>query len=185
MQINNHVTPNHVGHGARPDHAGNGHGRAPQFQPATADTEPAATTDTATAVAPTEQTEGPRIPGNSVAHRARAHLAQISGLLTSDGHNFGWLVSQIARGMFDAAAYAPDGESTDGGEGGTIGTDGADVTTASDDTGATGEEGDPAGDTTPDIVADDTLPDFEEPADPVVDLVDTLLEDSEDDPDVT
>ena len=64
MHINNHITPSPFGHGSRPDHAANGPGRAPQFQLATADTEPATTTDTTTAVAPGEDTVGSHIPGN-------------------------------------------------------------------------------------------------------------------------
>ncbi len=178
MQIHNNFSPNQVGHGGRPDHAGNGHSRAPQFQPATAETEPATTTDTTTAVTPTEEIEGPRIPGNSVAHRARAQLAQLSGLLTSEGQNFGWLVSQIARDLFHPAAYTTDGEGTDG-------TDGVDVVTTSDETGPTGETGEPAGDTAPVIVAEDPAPVADDTTDPVVDLVDTLLEESEDDTEVT
>jgi hypothetical protein len=181
MQITNHFTPAHAGHGSRPDHAANASGRGHQFQPVAADVEPAAATDTTDAVAPTEETEGPRIPGKSVAHQARAHIAQFAEL---GGQSFGWLVSQIARGVFDAAAYAPDSEGTDGVDGSADGTDGVDVATASDGTEATGEEGDPAGDTTPNTAPEDTLPDIEEPADPVVDLIDTLLEDSEDDADV-
>ncbi len=179
MQIHNNFSPNQVGHGGRPDHAGNGHSRAPQFQPATAETEPATTTDTTTAVTPTEEIEGPRIPGNSVAHRARAQLAQLSGLLTSEGQNFGWLVSQIARDLFHPAAYTTDGEGTDGGNTGTDGTAGVDVVTTSDET------GEPAGDATPVIVAEDPAPVADDTTDPVVDLVDTLLDESEDGAEVT
>ena len=171
MQINNNFSPNHVGHGGRPDHAGNGQGRAPQFQPAQTEPEPATTTNTTTAVAPAEETEGPRIPGNSVAHRARAHLAQLSGLLTSEGHNFGWLVSQIARGVFDASAYATDED----------GTEGTDVVTSPDEAGTADETGDPA----PIVEGDDPVLVSDDTTDPVADLVDTLLDDSEDDADVT
>lgn len=192
MQINNHIGPNHFGHGSRPDHAANGTGKAPQFQPATAETEPATTTDTTTAVAPVEETEGPRIPGNSVAHRARAQLAKFAELsghtFTLDGHNFGWLVSQIARGMFDPSAYTTDGEGTDG-----EGTDGGETVVAPAETTEAGTipvapaegsvaslldtlgEGGEAGVTLP----------TEEPIDPIVDLVDTLLEDGEDDSETT
>ena len=210
MQINNHITPSHFGNGSRPDHAANASGRGHQFQPAAADAEPAGGTDTTTAVAPAEETEGPSIPGKSVAHQARAHMAQISGLLTADGHNFGWMVSQIARGMFELSDYTTEGDGTDGAEGGTDGTDGADATTAADDTGATGEEGAPADETAD--AGTTPAPDAEDPVaslldalteeggegttpagdetidpvvDPVVDLVDALLDNSEDDSEVT
>ena len=195
MHINNHITPSPFGHGSRPDHAANGPGQAPQFQLATADTEPATTTDTTTAVAPAEETEGPHIPGNSVAHRAHAHLAQFAEL---GGNNFGWLVSQIARELFDLSAYAPDGEGTNGEStdvviDGIDGTDGGETVVASDETAE-------AGTTTAPSVTDpvagllDTLtqdgeagltPPTGESNDPVADLIDALLEDGEDDPEVT
>lgn len=182
MQIHNNFSPNHVGQGGRPDHAGNGHGRAAQFQSAAAETEPSTTTDTTTAVTATEETDGPRIPGKSVAHRARAQLAQLSGLLTSEGHNFGWLVSQIARGVFDPAAYTTEGDGTDGGD---TGTDGVDVLTTSDETGTAGETGEPAGDPAHVIEVDDPTLVSDDTTDPVVDLVDSLLDESEDDAEVT
>ena len=205
MQINNHFTPTNLGHGSRPDHAANAHGRAPQFQPATADAEPATTTDTTTAVAPTEETEGPGKSGHSVAHRARAQTALIAEL---GGHNFGWLVSQIARGTFDASAYAPDGEG-EGTDGVVVSTDevaGDEVATAPEEAEATGEENPPADETadagtTPEIVIEDpvaslvdtlteesedgTTQTADETTDPVADLVDILLEDNEDDSEVT
>ena len=209
MQINNHITPSHFGHGSRPEHAANASGRGHQFQPSVADTEPATPTDTTTAVAPAEETEGPRIPGKSVAHQARAHTALLSGPLTSEGQNFGWLVSQIARNMFELSDYTTEGDGTDGAEGGTDGTDGTDGvdgSTASGDTGATGDEGAPTDDTadagtTPPPAAEDpvaslldglgeeggegTAPAGDESIDPVVDLVDSLFEESEDDSEVT
>ncbi len=209
MQINNHFTPTNLGHGSRPDHAANAHGRAPQFQPATADAEPAATTDTATAVAPTEETEGPGKSGHSVAHRARAQMALFAEL---GGHNFGWLVSQIAHGTFDASAYAPDseGEGTDGVVVSTDEVGGDEVATAPEDAEATGEESPPADEgadetadagATPEVVVEDpvaslldtlteesqdgTTQTADETTDPVADLVDILLEDNEDDSEVT
>ena len=243
MQINNHFTPTNLGHGSRPDHAANAHGRAPQFQPATADAEPAATTDTTTAVAPTE---GPGTLGHSVAHRARhamqihnhftptnlghgsrpdhaanaptegpgtsghsvAHREQMALFAELGGHNFGWLVSQIARGTFDASAYAPEGEGegTDGVVGSTDEVGGDEVATAPDEADATGEESPPADETadagTPsEIVVEDpvaslldtlteesedsTTQTADETTNPVADLVDILLEDNEDDSEVT
>lgn len=215
MQINNHFTPTNLGHGSRPDHAANAHGRAPQFQPATADAEPATTTDTATAVAPTEETDGPGKSGHSVAHRARAQLAGLLSLdghnLSLDGHNFGWLVSQIARGL-DIATETPDGEG-EGTDGVVVSTDevgGDEVATAPDEADATGEESPPADETVdetadagtpPEIVVEDpvaslldtlteesedsTTQTADETTDPVANLVDILLEDNEDDSEVT
>ncbi|MCZ6844788.1 MAG: hypothetical protein O7F69_02715 [Alphaproteobacteria bacterium] len=215
MQINNHFTPTNLGHGSRPDRAANAHGRAPQFQPATADAEPAATTDTTTSVAPTE---GPGTSGHSVAHRAR-HALQINNHFTPTnlghgsrpghaanaptegpgtsghsvghdvhmalfaelgGHNFGWLVSQIASGL-DIATETPDGEG-EGTDGVVVGTDevgGDEVATAPDGADATGEESPPAEETvdeaadagtTPEVVVEDTA----------ASLLDTLTEESED-----
>ncbi len=186
MQINNHFTPTSLGHGSRPDHAANTPGRAQQFQPATADTEPATTTDTTNAVVPaeeTEETEGPRIPGRSVAHQARSHLANLALSAELGGHNFGWLVSQIARNLFDPADYASDGEDTEGVVANVDVTDGGEATTTAGDTAPTGEQDQPADGTAnagtiPEPVIDETT-------NPVVDLVDALLEESEDEPAVT
>ncbi|MCZ6588240.1 MAG: hypothetical protein O7G13_14505 [Alphaproteobacteria bacterium] len=176
MQINNHFTPTNLGHGSRPDHAANAHGRAPQFQPATADAEPVATTDTATAVAPTEETEGPGKSGKSVAHEARAHpmFAELGG------NNFGWLVSEIARGLY-IAPEAPEGEG-EGTDGVVVSTDevgGDEVATAPDEADATGEESPPA-DETVDETADAGTPSEIVVEDPVASLLDTLTEESED-----
>jgi len=101
MHINSHFTPANFGASSRPDHAANPSARAQQFEAAPEDVEAAATTDTTTAVAATEETTEPNIPGKSVAHQARGHLATLQGL---DGHNFGWLVSQIAQETFEASA---------------------------------------------------------------------------------
>ncbi len=203
MQINNHFTPTNLGHGSRPDHAANAQGRATQFQPATADAEPAATTDTTNAVAPTEETEGPGKSGDSVAHLARAHelFAELGG------RNFGWLVSQIAGGL-DIATETPDGEG-EGTDGVVVGTDevgGDEVAIAPDEADATGEESPPADETadagtTPEVVVEDpvaslldtlteegedsTAQSADETIDPAADLVDILLEDNEDDSEVT
>ncbi|MDH3739308.1 MAG: hypothetical protein OER92_08935, partial [Alphaproteobacteria bacterium] len=115
MQINNHLTPAHFGHGGRPDHAGHGAGKGAQSPTVAAEIEPATVTDTTTAVAPVEETEGAEKHKNSVAHEARRHLANLAESKALGGHNFGWLVSQIARGLFNPADYAPaseDGEDT-------------------------------------------------------------------------
>jgi hypothetical protein len=165
MQINNHITPSSLGHGSRPDHAGGANGRGQQFQPVTETVEPAATTDTADAVATVEEPEettGPGKSGDSPAHQARA----LSGLQGSN--NFGWLVSQIARGISVVADAPAEGD----------GTDGTDGVAAATDVVEDGEET-PVSD-----VADET-PIVEETSDPVVDLVDELLDDSEDGTEVT
>ena len=197
MQINNHLSPSSLGHGSRPDQAGNGSAKGPQFQPATA-TEPATETDTTTAVAPveeTEETQGPGKSGQSPAHQARAQLSGLA-LAGLENHNFGWLVSQIARGL-DISAPAPDGEGSDETSVIVDETDGGEGTTAADDTVPTGEEEVP-GDGTTEV---GTLPVEEDPVvglldalendgteveattGPVVNLVDTLLEEDEDNSD--
>jgi hypothetical protein len=108
MHINSHFTPANFGASSRPDHAANPSGRAHQIEETPEDVEAATTTDTATAAAATEETE---IPGRSVAHTAREQLNTLQSL---SGHNFGWLVSQIAQGTFDPADYATPDEGTEG-----------------------------------------------------------------------
>ncbi|NKB50515.1 MAG: hypothetical protein GKS02_14255 [Alphaproteobacteria bacterium] len=190
MQINNQFSPASLGQGARPDHAGNGQGRGQQFQTVTSDVEPATTTDTTTAVAPTEEggeTEGPGKSGNSPAHRARTEFDGFG-----EGENFGWLVSQIARGLISVAP-TPDGEGE--GDTGVIADDvGTDVVVDGDETPPTGEDSVP-GDETADtggvadpVVEDDPLAGLldaladdgttsEATTDPVADLLDELLDD--------
>lgn len=150
MHINSHFTPANVGASSRPDHAANPSGRGPQFEAAAA-----------------EETTEPNIPGKSVAHQARAELATLTGL---DGHNFGWLVSQIAQGTFDAAAYATPEADSEG--------DGADNTAAN--TEAAGE-GEAASTETAAASEEDTAAstdDIPDPvADPVAELVDDLVDD--------
>lgn len=166
MHINSHFTPAQFGNSSRPDHAANPSGRANQFEVAPADTVP---TDTTTAVATTEETgetEGPSIPGKSVAHQARAFLASLTGL---GGNNFGSLVSQIAQGTFDAPAYAdPDGSTEETGEGEAATTSTETAAAVEEDTAAS--TGETSGET-PDETAEAA----------VADLVDELLEDGEED----
>ena len=77
MHINNQLSAAQFGNGSKPDRAAHSSGKPQQFDIPTSETEPAATTNPATAVAPTEETEGPGKSGNSVAHRARAMRAMI------------------------------------------------------------------------------------------------------------
>lgn len=185
MQINNHITPSSLGQGSRPDHAGGASGRGQQFQPATAEVEPAAATDTTNAVAPvdeTEETTGPGKSGQSPAHLARAQ-SELQG-----NHNFGWLVSQIARGISIEADAPAEGDGTDGTDGAVAATDvveegeEAPVADETADSGETPvpvppEEEDPLAGLL-DALADET-PIVEETSDPVVELVDELLDDTE------
>jgi len=173
MQINNHVTPAHAGNGSRPDHAANPAGRGQRFEASTADTQPAATTETTAAVEPTAETEAADIPGKSVAHQAHAFLTSLTGL---GGHNFGWLVSQIAQETFDAAAYTDDGEATDGAVASSGETAGSTATTAATEPSDAGGETPPGDETTEASTTTQT-----EPEDLVADLVDDLLDDGEDD----
>jgi hypothetical protein len=157
MQINSHFSPTNLGHGSRPDQAANAQGRGQQTQPA-AEVEPAAATDTTNAVAATEETEGPGKSGQSPAHAARA-LAELQG-----NYNFGWLVSQIARGETPTAA-----------------TDAVEETNSAEDPAPIGEETPPADETaeagtTPDPVVEDDV---------VASLVDELLDNNEDDTETT
>lgn len=167
MHINSHFTPANFGLSSRPDHAANPSGRAHQFETAPADAGP---TDTASAVAATEETE---TPGRSVAHQARGHLATLQGL---GGHNFGWLVSQIAQEAFDVSDYETPDEGTEG--------EGGESAVAS--TGETGEgEAATAATETAAASEEDTAASPDETADAVAglvdDLVDELLEDGEED----
>ena len=190
MQINSHFSPTNLSHGSRPDQASNAHGRGTQFQPVTSVTEPATTTDTTTAVAPVEEVEetaGPGKSAHSIAHRARAHLASFAAA-DGVGHNFGWLVSQIARGL-DISPPDPEGDGT------------GDVVVVTDETVPTSEEALPADETadtgtTPNPVIEedplagllDALSDedatVDETTDPVVDLVDALLEEGEEETEI-
>lgn len=163
MHINSHFTPAQFGNSSRPDHAANAPGRAQQAEATPENAAAAAATETATAVAATERTE---TPGRSVAHEARGYLNNLQGL---DGHNLGWLVSQIAQGTFDESAYAVPDESTEEtgeGEAATTSTETA-AAVEEDTTASTGE--------TPGETSDETA----ETA--VADLVDELLEDGEED----
>ena len=108
MQINSHFSPTSLGHGSRPDQAGNAHGKGPGFQPATADVEPAAATDTPNAVVPVEEVEEPTGPGKSgqsTAHQARAYLenSPISSALSALGNNLaGWCrISLVETSMLN------------------------------------------------------------------------------------
>ncbi|MFT5182878.1 MAG: hypothetical protein ACI8S3_002771 [Alphaproteobacteria bacterium] len=182
MQINNHFSPTSLGHGSRPDQAANAQGRGQQFQPA-AEVEPAAATDTTNAVAAAEEAEetaGPGKSGQSPAHEARS-LAALHG-----NYNFGWLVSQIARGDTPTAA-----------------TDVVEETNSAEDPAPIGDEELPADETaeagtTPDPVVEDpvasllsdiieetTTPPADETTDLVEELVGTLLDETEDDAEVT
>lgn len=124
MQIHNNLSPGPYGLGVRPDHTAPANSRGPKFSDVSAEIAPDTTTEASGEPAPAADTEQPNIPGKSVAHQARAQLAALSGL---DGHNFGWLVSQIARGQFDAAAYASQDTTNDG-------TQSADGAAAADET---------------------------------------------------
>jgi len=161
MHINSHFTPANFGAGSRPDHAANPSGRAHRLETAPADVEPTDTAAAVTAAAETEETAASDLPGRSVAREARGYSATLPVL---EGHNFGWLVSQIAQGIFNPSA---DETTEDTGEG--------EATTASAETTAASEE-----DTT-------TSPDegAEAVAELVDDLVDDLLEDGEDGTEVT
>lgn len=205
MQINNHFSPTNLGHGSRPDHAGNTHGRGQQLQPAKVEAAPAVTTDTTIAVTPTEETEettGSHKHRNSVAHEARRYLTDplTAEALGAAGKNFGWLVSQIARGDFDPSLYTSEGEDT--GETGIAVTNGGEATPAPNDPAPIGEEGLPADETadagtTPnpvvgdpvasllaDVIEATTTPPADETTDLVGDLVGGLLDESEDQSDV-
>jgi hypothetical protein len=169
MHINSHFTPAPFVNGSRPDHAADASGRAQRFQPAAADTEAAPTEATAA----TEETSETSIPGKSVAHQARMHLASLSSL---EGQNFGWLVSQIAQETFDALAYGPIDEGSEG--------DGSESATASTEETGEGETATTSSETTA-ASEEDTTASTDESTDAVVglvdDLVDELLEDGEED----
>ena len=191
MHINNHLSPAQFGHGSKPDHAAHSSGKPQQFDIPTSETEPATTTDTATAVAPTEETEGPGKSGNSVAHRARAMI----GPESLGGHNFGWLVSQLAQGISVELTGGTEGESADDVVAETDVTEVGETTAESDETAEAGtapepdvESEDPVAtllDELTEETGDSSTPPDDEAVDPIVDLVDTLLDDSEDEPEVS
>ena len=196
MHINNHLSPAQFGHGSKPDHAAHASGKPQQFDIPTSETEPATTTDTATAVAPTEETEGPGKSGNSVAHRARVMSGlEGIGLEGLGGHNFGWLVSQLARGIPVELTGGTEGESADDIVAETDVTEVGETTAASDDTAEAGtvpetdvEGEDPVAtllDELTEETGDSSAPPDDEAIDPIVDLVDTLLDDNEDEPEVS
>ncbi len=179
MHINSHFTPANVGASSRPDHAANPSGRGPQFEVADA--------EAATTAAAAEEITEPNIPDKSVAHQARAELATLTVL---DGHNFGWLVSQIAQGTSDAAAYATPEEDSEG--------DGADSTAANTEAAGDGEvastetaaaSGENTTSSSDETTSESTDPVADPVADPgaelVGDLVDDLLENDEDGSEVT
>jgi hypothetical protein len=160
MQINSHFSPTSLGHGSRPDQAANAHGRGQQIQTA-AEVEPAAATDTTTAVAAAEESEETAGPGKS--DQSPAHVARSLAVLQGN-HNFGWLVSQIARGETPTAA-----------------TDVVEETNSAEDPAPIGDEELPADETaeagtTPDPVVEDDV---------VASLVDELLDGNEDDAEIT
>ena len=185
MQINNHPSPAQFGHGSKPDHAANSSGKPQRFEVPTSETEPATTTDTTTAVAPAEESEGPGKSGNSVAHRARAMI----GLEGLGGRNFGWLVSQLARGIQVDLTGGTEGEGADDIVAETDVTEVGETTPASDDAtdAATLPEPEVDGedpvasllDTLTEEIEEGSTPPSDETIDPIADLVDTLLDDTE------
>jgi hypothetical protein len=170
MHINSHFTPPGFGASSRPDHAANPAGRPQQTEQSPYGVEATTTTDTAAAVAATEETE---IPGRSVAHQARGHLNTLQGL---GGQNLGWLVSQIAQGTFDASVYGPIDEGSEG--------DGSESAAASIEETGEGETAATSSETTA-ASEEDTTASTDESTDAVAglvdDLVDELLEDGEED----
>lgn len=180
MHINSHFTPANFGASSRPDHAANASGRAQQFEEVPEDVGAAATTDATTAVAATEETEETKTHGNSVAHRARGHLNTLQAL---EGHNFGWLVSQIAQGIFNPNDYqTPDESSEDeGSEAATASTEetgGGEADTASTETTVATDEDSTAS-------TDETAGETTDPVAELVDeLIDDLLDNDEDDSEV-
>lgn len=175
MHINSHFTPANFGASSRPDHAANPSGRAQQFEEAPEDVEAAASTDTSTAVAATEATEETKTHGRSVAHQAREQLNTLQGL---GGHNFGWLVSQIAQGTFDASGYAPIDESSEDASSETAAASTEETGEGETEAAASEEDTAASTDETADAVAD---PVADPVVDPVAGLVDDLLEDGEED----
>ena len=187
MQIHNHLSPVPFGQGSRPDHAGAANGQAKKFAEAAAVSEAPDATEPPATITPTDETEALDIPGKSVAHRARHYISQLVGL---EGHSFGWVVSQIARGTFDIAAYTSEAGSDESADS----VDGADATTsettteAEDGSAATSDTAsdmateDPTEDTVADLLdataggSDDNASTGNDTGvDPVVDLVDALL----------
>jgi hypothetical protein len=192
MQINNHITPSSLGQGARPDHAGGANGRGQQFQAVAEAVEPAATTDTTDAVAPVEETEettGPGKSGQSPAHLARAQ-SDLQG-----SHNFGWLVSQIARGPSIEADTPAEGDGADGAVVATDVVEEGEEAPVGDETAGAGEtpvpvppeEEDPLAGLLDALAEESTIVEetIDPVADPVVDLVDELLDDNDDGSEVT
>jgi len=198
MQVHNHVSPLPYGHGVRPNHSAQASSRSPEFAAANIGATADATTEAPNATTAAEDSTPARIPGKSVAHQARANLATLAGL---GGRNFGWLVSQIARSLFDASAYASQdatGGATETADGGaTVGETAADATgdasPATDEASAPGEQDATGGDaaeetdaaaTLLDELAQSETPDSEPAADDtavVVDLIDELLNSETDD----
>ena len=185
MQINNHLPPTNLGHGARPDQTGNTHGRSAPFQPAT---DTAVPSDTTAAAAPAEASEEATGPGKSalsVAHRARAHLSGLA-LAGAENHNFGWLVSQIARGL-DLAPSPPEG---DGADDGLVVTEDpapvdeavppADETADAATTPGPAVEEDPISGLLSDVIDEATTPAAEGTGDIVGDLIGTLMDETAD-----
>jgi len=200
MQIHNNHPPSLFGAANRPEQAGQGHAKSGKFAEVATTPSDETTTDTAAPSAEVEEFHG---PGKSVAHQARNLMATLSALQGGD-FNFGWLVSQIARGQFDAAAYADVGTGDDAGPTPVDGSvDTSSVSDAAGD-GTDGTDGVSAGDESPDS---GVLPDGENPTEPLPDaladaasqpaeptqsstdeavaaLVDSLLEEGDGDPGV-